>query len=126
MKDYKNYYEIKAAPEIVYQALTQPATIRLWSGYPAEMSTSPGSEFSLFGGDITGRNLEFEENRKIVQQWYFEGEDEPSVVTIKLHPHKKGTSAELLHENIPDEVYDEFAAGWDEKYFGMLQDFYEE
>lgn len=124
MKDYKNYYILKAEPEIVYQALTQPGTIRLWSGFPAEMSTEPGSEFSLFGGDIVGQNIEFEPNRKIVQKWYFGEQEEDSIVTIILHPHKKGTSVELRHTNIPDEVYDEFVNGWDEMFFGELQDFY--
>ena len=126
MKDYKNYYLIPAEPEIVYQALTVPATIELWSGHPAEMSTKPGSEFSLLGGDIVGKNLEIEPNRKIVQQWYFGDKSEASIVTIILHPHKAGTSAELRHTNIPDEVYEEFVEGWDETFFGSLQDFYEE
>lgn len=126
MKDYKHYYILQAEPEIVYQALTVPATIQLWSGHPAEMSTEPGSEFSFFGGDIVGKNLEFEPNHKIVQQWYFGEEGEESIVTIKLHPHAQGTSVELRHTNIPDEVYDEFVRGWDEAFFGSLQDFYEE
>lgn len=126
MKDYKNYYVIPAEPEIVYQALTVPGTIELWSGHPAEMSTEPGSEFSLFGGDIMGKNLEFEPNHRIVQQWYFGEDSEQSIVTIKLHPHQQGTSVELRHTNIPDDVYAEFVEGWNEAFFGSLQDFYSE
>jgi hypothetical protein len=41
-----------------------------------------------------------------------------------LHPHKQGTSAELLHSNIPDEVYEEMQEGWNENYFGLLINFY--
>ncbi|MBS1512054.1 MAG: SRPBCC domain-containing protein [Bacteroidetes bacterium] len=126
MKDFKKYYIIPAPPEEVYLALTLPHTLKLWTGAEAEMSTVPGSEFSLWDGDIVGKNIAFEPNSKIVQQWYFDGEEKESVVTIKLHPHKKGTSAELLHTNIPDEVYEEFAKGWDESYFGNLVDFYSE
>ena len=73
MKDFKKYYIIPAAPEQIYLALTNPLTIQLWTGEAAEMSTEPDSEFSLWNGSISGKNLEFEENRKIVQQWYFEG-----------------------------------------------------
>lgn len=124
MKDFKKYFIIPAPPEELYLALTNPATIQLWSGDPAEMSTKPGSEFSLWEGNIVGKNLEFEENKKIVQEWYF-GEQEPaSIVTIKLHVHKHGTSAEILHTNIPDEVYDEMITGWNENYFGLLEEFY--
>ena len=124
MKDFKKYYIIPASPEEIYMALTNPLTIQLWTGEPAEMSTEPNTEFSMWDGSIAGLNLEFEENRKIVQQWYFEGQEEASIVTIKLHSHQKGTSVELRHTNIPDEVYDEFAEGWGVSYFGALRDFY--
>src|ERR1700709_1428460 len=108
MKDYKKYYKISATAEEIYTALTNPLTIELWTGDAAEMSTEPGSEFSMWDGSIVGKNLEFEPNKKIVQQWYFDGQPEESIVTIKLHPDKGGTSAELRHTNIPDEGYDDF------------------
>lgn len=126
MKDYKKHFVITAPPEDVYRALTLPATIQLWTGEKAVMSTEPGSEFSLWDGSIEGMNLEFEADRKIVQQWYFGEQEEPSIVTIILHPHKKGTSAELRHTNIPDEDYDNITEGWNEAYFGALIDFYTE
>ncbi len=124
MKDFKKYYLIPAQPEEVYLALTLPHTIQLWTGEAAEMSTVPGSEFSLWEGSIVGKNLEFEENKKLVQQWYFEGEADDSIVTIKLHPHKNGTSAELHHTNIPDAAYNEMVEGWNDNYFGLLIRFY--
>ena|SRR5687768_8746053 len=126
MKDFKSYYILAAEPEVVYAGLTNPDTIRLWTGEEAEMSTEPGSEFSLWEGTITGRNLEFEPGRKIVQQWYFGDQEPASIVTIKLHPHKEGTSIELRHTNIPDEAYDDIVEGWNEMYFGALKEFYEE
>lgn len=126
MKDFKKYYSIPAPPEEVYLALTNPLSVKLFTGAEAEMSTEVGSEFSLFDGDITGKNLEFEENKKIVQQWYFDGQDEPSIVTFKIHDYKKGTSVELSHTNIPDEVYDEFVDGWNTSYFGELVEFFQE
>lgn len=126
MKDLKKYYIIPASPEEVYAALTNPNTIQLWSGDKAEMSTEPGSEFSLFDGSIVGKNLEFEENKMLVQQWYFGDQPEDSIVTIKLHPHKQGTSAELRHTNIPDQDFEDIAEGWTDSYFGAIIEFYEE
>lgn len=125
MKDYKKYFYLPAPPEEVYAALTNPATIQLWSGAPAIMSTEEGSEFSLWNDDISGRNIEFTEGKKIVQEWYFGDQDDASIVTIKLHPEKDGTSVELRHTNIPDEVYNEMVEGWNENYFGSLREFYE-
>lgn len=124
MKDFKKYYIIKASPEEVYQALTNPFTIQLWTGEEAEMSTEPGTEFSMWDGSISGKNLEFLENQKIEQEWYFGDQEEKSIVTIKLHPHNKGTSVELRHSNIPDEEYDDFAEGWDDSYFASLSEFF--
>lgn len=126
MKDYKRYYIIPASPEEVYLALTNPLTLQLWTGDKAEMSTEPGSEFSLWDGSIVGKNLEFVTSKKIVQQWYFGDQTEDSIVTIILHPHKNGTSAELRHTNIPDSDYEDIVEGWDYTYFGALQEFYED
>lgn len=126
MKDFKKYYIVQAPPEEVYLALTNPNTIHLWTGEVAKMSTEVGSEFSLWEGSIVGKNLEFEENKKLVQQWYFDGEEPESIVTIKLHPDKKGTSVELVHTNIPDDAYDEMEDGWENLYFNYLKEFYED
>lgn len=126
MKDFKMYYILNAPPMDVYLALTNPNTIHLWSGEEAVMSTEPGSEFSLWEGSITGKNLAFEEGKKIVQQWYFGEQQEPSIVTIKLHEHSQGTSVELRHTNVPDDDYEDIVDGWNDLYFGALISFYEE
>lgn len=125
MKDYKKYYILNAAPEEVYIALTNPFTIKLWTNEDAVMSAVPGTEFSIMDGSIEGKNLEFVENKKIVQEWYFGEQPSPSIVTIKLHPHKEGTSVELQHTNIPDEAFAEIKSGWDTVYFGCLAEFFD-
>ncbi len=126
MKDYKNYFRIKAEPQDIYACLTNPATIELWSGYPAKMENVPGSEFEIWDGDITGRIISLVPEREIVQQWYFDTQQEESIVTIKLHPDKNQVSVELRHTNIPDEVYDEFVTGWEEYFFGAIKYFLED
>jgi len=117
-------HHIPATTEEVYLALTNPFTIELWTGFPAEMSTEPGSEFSLFEGDIVGKNLEFKENKLIKQQWYFEGEENDSIVTLMLKSEKNNTLIELLHENVPEEVFEEMLQGWKTIYFKALKRFF--
>lgn len=126
MKSYKKYFIIPAPPESVYLALTNPLTLELWTGDKAEMQAEAGTEFSLWDGSIVGKNLEFEPGKRIEQEWYFGDQEEKSIVTIKLHPHELGTSAELRHTNIPDADYEDIVAGWQESYFGALIEFYEE
>lgn len=126
MKTFKKYYQIPAPPEEVYLALTKAQSIQLWTGAEVEFKEETGTEFSFWDGDIVGKNLEFEYGRKIVQQWYFGEDNAPSIVTIKLHEDKKGTSLEFVQTNIPEEDYQEFTSGLDEHYLGGLLDFFEE
>jgi len=126
MKDFKKYYKINTPTEILYSALTNAATIQLWTGDPAIMEPIEGSEFSLWDESIVGKNISFIQNKRIVQEWYFGEQDEPSIVTIILHEDKENTSVELRHTNIPNEIYDNIVAGWNETYFGALIEFYKE
>src|SRR5690606_19515872 len=125
MKDFKAYYIIPAEPEEVYLALTTEITINLWTGEEATMAAYQSTEFSLWSCAIVGKNLSFIKDKEIVQQWYF-GEDTESVVTIRLHPHKRGTSMEVRQSGIPDEAYDDISDGWNNTYAASLIDFYRE
>lgn len=120
MKNIKQNHKIPAEREIVFAALTNPLTIELWSGYPAEFQAVEGTEFSLWEGDIVGRNLKIVQGELIQQQWYFEGQEEESIVTIKFSDDGKQTSIDLLHINIPDEAFDDMKEGWSKYYFGAL------
>ena len=124
MKEIKRYYTIGAEPKDIYNALTNKKMLEIWTGEEVVMEAEPNTEFSLWGGSISGINLEFEPNKKIVQQWFFGDDEEASVVSIKLHPHKKGTSVELRHTNIPDEAFENISEGWDEDYFGALNELF--
>jgi len=126
MAGFKKYILLPASPEEVYLALTKAQSIRLWTGAEVDFTDEAGTEFSFWDGDIVGRNMEFEYGKKIVQQWYFGDENEPSTVTIKLHRDKKGTSLEFHQTNIPEEDFQDFTAGIQEYYLGGLADFFEE
>jgi activator of HSP90 ATPase len=124
MKTFKKTFKINAEPSDVYSALTNPFTIELWSGYPAQMSTEPGSEFSLWEGDISGKNLEFIENRKVVQEWYFGNQSEKSIVTIIISPDRDNSFVTVEHSNIPDEDFKDISEGWREYYFDAISNFF--
>ncbi len=126
MKHFKKYFIIPANPDEVYAALTNEATIMLWTGDKTSMKAEPGTEFSMWDDAIVGKILNLQPGKLIEQEWYFEDEkqQEPSIVTIKLHPHAKGTSLELKHSNIPDEAYDDITSGWTDVYMADLIDFY--
>lgn len=122
----KLYQYIEGTPDEIYLALTNPFTIELWSDNQAVMDDKEGTEFSLWDGDITGRNIKMVKDQEIVQEWYFGDIPEPSIVTIKLHPHKTGTNVEVRHTNVPDDAYQNIEEGWREYYIGAIKRFFEE
>ncbi len=128
MKTFKKYFKIAASHADVYNALTNKVMIEIWTGEEAVMEETAGSEFSMWEGSICGINLEFEKNHKIVQEWFFgeEDDDKKSIVTIKLHPDKKGTIMEVVHTNIPDEAFENISEGWEEDYFEGLNQLFEQ
>lgn len=124
MKNFKKTFRINAEPSDVYSALTNPFTIELWSGYPAQMSTEPGSEFSLWEGDISGMNIEFLQDKKVVQEWYFGEQKEKSIVTITITSEKENSLVTVEHINIPDDEFDSIAEGWREYYIDAIRNFF--
>ncbi len=124
MKTFKKTFRINAEPSDVFSALTNPYTIELWSGYPAVMSQEPGSEFSLWEGDITGKNIEIVQDKKLVQEWYFGEQEERSIVTITIAPDRENSSVTVEHTNIPDEDFNDIAEGWREYYIGAIISFF--
>jgi activator of HSP90 ATPase len=124
MKTFKKSFKIDAEPADVYSAITNPYTISLWSGYPAVMSEEPGSEFSLWEGDITGKNLEFIKDKKIVQEWYFGDQKEKSIVTITINADRSKSHVTVEHTNIPDDEFSGIAEGWKDFYFDAINNFF--
>jgi activator of HSP90 ATPase len=124
MKTFKKTFKINAEPSDVYSAIINPYTIELWSGYPAIMSEEPGSEFSLWEGDISGKNLEFVRDRKVVQEWYFDDQQEKSIVTITIQPDNEDSQVTVEHTNIPDKDFTDIAEGWREYYIGAIISFF--
>jgi activator of HSP90 ATPase len=126
MKEFKKYFKIQASVSDVYNALVNPNVIELWTGDDVVMDDKVGTEFSLYEGNISGKNLEIEKEKKIVQQWYFGEQEEASIVTIKLHADKENTSVEVRQTNIPDDAYENIVEGWSYAYFEPIMDLLEE
>lgn len=125
MKTVVQDYQINAPIEKVWEALVNPKDINGWGAGPAKMDDKEGTKFSLWGGDIHGTNIEVEKFKKLVQEWYGGEWEEPSIVTFKLEKDKGGTKLRLLHENVPDNEYDDIDKGWREYYLGPLKEYSE-
>ena len=125
MKTIVQDYHIDAPIEKVWEALVSAKEIDGWGGSPAKMDADEGTKFSLWGGDIHGTNIEVEKFKKLVQEWYGGEWEEPSIVTFKLQKLGNSTKLELLHENVPDEEYEDIDQGWKDYYLGPLKKYLE-
>ncbi len=129
MKTIKQTYHIKASPEEVWTALTNAKDIQNWSAAPARMDERTGTEFSLWGGNIWGKNIKVVHQKQLIQEWYSMEDkpwDKPSIVNFMLSPEKEGTQVDLLQVDVPDEYAKGISDGWGEYYLGPLRDYLEQ
>ena len=124
MKNIHQKYYIKASAAQVWKALVDPASINEWGGGPAKMSDKVGAKFSLWDGQIHGKNLEVKPMKKLKQEWYADY-DTPSFVTFTLSEKDVKSVVELVHTDIPDDKHKDIEAGWKEYYMEPLKGFVE-
>ena len=125
MKDYRQTIHIKVSREEVFNAITNPLTIELWSGYPATIEPRADTDFSLFDGDITGKITAIEAPVMLEQEWDFGEQSAASIVRLVLSEGSGKTMIELHHTNIPDEAFENISLGWKEYYLGALKSYLE-
>lgn len=125
MKTIKQTYKIKAPIAKVWQALVDPSEIDFWGAGPAEMDDKVGTEFSLWGGDIHGKNIEVADSKKLIQEWFGGEWDEPSIATFTLKVADGKTEVELIQTNVPDDEAKEISDGWKQYYLGAIKEYLE-
>jgi activator of HSP90 ATPase len=122
-------YLIKVRPEKVWRALTDPEIIKMWGAGPAKMNDRAGTGFSLWGGDVWGKNLEVVNpesgEKRLVQEWYGGEWEVPSIVTFKLNADNDCTEIILEHKNVPKSEVNDISAGWDDYYLGPIKNLLE-
>lgn len=121
MKTIKQIYKINASVADVWKALVDPEVIDKWGGGPARMDDKVGTRFSLWGGEIHGKNIKVVKNKELVQEWFGGKWDKPSKVTFTLIMKNNVTEVNLLHEDVPDEEAKSITDGWKTYYLGPLK-----
>jgi activator of HSP90 ATPase len=127
-----------AAPERVYAALTdgkQFQQVVLLSGavqsgmvkatQPAQIVAQAGGAFAVFGGFITGRQIELVKDVRIVQAW--RPGDWPagaySIARFDLQKQGSGTLLVFEHTGFPAGAAEHLAEGWKMNYWQPLAKF---
>ncbi len=92
------------------------------SSMPTAISTAEGGAFALFGGYITGRQLELQPQQLIVQAWRAGswGAGLYSIAHFQLVDHENGSQIIFDHRGFPNDQAEHLAAGWQANYWTPL------
>ena len=117
--------ELKAAPQRIYEVLLDAKQFAAFTGMPAEIDAKPGGAFSMFGGQIVGRNVELVANQRIVQAWRPTHWDPGiySIAAFVFKPTGGGTLVVLDHKGFPEGDFDHLEWGWHNHYWDPLKNF---
>ncbi len=102
-------------------AMNGPMRGRLGAA-PTTIDAQPGGAFVLFGGYVTGRNIELVPDTRIVQAWRAGswGEGLYSIAHFALVPEAGGTRIVFDHAGFPSEAAAHLAEGWHMNYWEPL------
>lgn len=110
---------IRASPERVFRALTDPAELSRWFGVGAEVDLRPGGalKFIWQEGSEAGQVLVVEPPRRFVFVW---GSTHVTEATFLLEPQDGGTLLRFTETGFGpgddwDRVYSDNVSGWDEE-----------
>ena len=115
--------DFTVTPARIYEILLDAKQFAAFTKQPAEVQPQPGAAFKLFGGRITGRNIELIPNQRIVQAWRPESWASGiySIVKFELVAHGSGTRVVLDHAGFTEDKWAGLNEGWAENYWDPLR-----
>jgi len=114
------------APDTLYAAWLNSDSHSEMTGAEAVISAELGNSFSAWDDYISGKNIELEPGKRILQSWRtteFAPEDPDSRLEILLEPVSEGTKLTLIHSGIPQGQPD-YAQGWEDFYFKPMREYF--
>jgi activator of HSP90 ATPase len=125
---------IKAPAARIYEVLTSATQFQklqflspdvpaaALNAHPAQLSSEPGTAFSLFGGVILGLQVELVPAKRVVQAWRVENWNAGvySIARFELTGADGGTKIIFDHTGFPAGTGDHLAAGWKSHYWDGL------
>ena len=117
----------KVSPKQIYEAYVDPKKHGEFTGSKATGKPVVGGKFTAWDEYISGKFLELEEGKRVVQEWtstdFPEGYP-PSKLELTFCEVPKGTEITMVHSSVPKEQADETAEGWTEFYWDPLKEYF--
>lgn len=114
---------IPASPESIYDAWLDSEGHSRMTGSPAQVTAHVGGSFDAWDGYISGKNLQLEPGKRIVQSWRgssYKDSDGDSQIDVSFEPVEGGTKITLTHSNVPDDQ-GSHEPGWTTHYFDPMK-----
>jgi activator of HSP90 ATPase len=119
---------LPAQPEEVYDALLDPKKHSEFTGSKATGKAKVGAKFTAWDGYISGRNIELEKGKRIVQEWVTTDWPDgypPSKLEFTFKEVDGKTELTMVHSDIPTEQEEELKQGWIDYYWKPLKNYFE-
>ena len=119
---------VRAKPDEVYEAFVDARKHSAFTGSKATCDTRVGGKFTAWDGYISGRNLDLDKGKRIVQEWTtteWPKDHPPSRLELSFRKVKEGTEILMVHSGVPAEQADDIAEGWNEFYWKPLKGYFE-
>ena len=120
-------FVLPAPPLQVYKAWLNSKEHSALSGSKAVIRARVGAKYTAWDNYISGKNLELQPGRKIVQSWRtteFPDDSPDSRIEIRLSPHAKGTRFVFKHTKIPAGQAGQYKIGWRDYYWKPMQKYF--
>jgi uncharacterized protein YndB with AHSA1/START domain len=114
-------------PDQLFRAWLDSREHTRFTGGVAHIDPSVGGRFSAWDDYITGRTLEIEPGRRIVQAWRtaeFPLGAPDSRLEARFESENGGTRLVLVHTDIPEGHGDRYEEGWVDSYFEPMQRYF--
>lgn len=117
---------LKASPKRIYDALMDSKQhAEFTANGDCSISREEGGLFSCHGGQISGRNIELQPEKRIVQAWRFKGWEPGVYSVVKFELQLKGADTVIVldHTGIPEGESGHIEEGWPKMYWNKLRDY---
>lgn len=87
--------ELAVSTSDLWDLLTNPSRIPMWTRAPAQFEAKPDADFALFGGNVTGKVVSVDAPKQLIQKWRTPQFPEGHYGTLAVNLTEGGDSTKL-------------------------------
>jgi len=119
---------LHALPDEVYDTLLDPRKHSEFTGSKATGKAKVGAKFTAWNGYISGKNIDLEKGKRIVQEWVtteWPENNPPSRLEFTFKEVDGKTELTMVQSNVPTDQEEELKQGWIDYYWKPLKNYFE-